>query len=395
MIVGGALESDNQPVYQKFIELAGGPKNAVIGIIPTASGSPSSSMESFRANLIKYGMDSSRIIFIPLAMLDCESTPNIDESLWIKNANSSEVASLIRKTTALWFTGGDQSRTIKILRNADGSNTLALDAIYEVYKKGSVIGGTSAGAAIMSDVMITGGVSMASLKFGISNNYIDDELKDNGALTLGKGLNFFKYGIVDQHFDKKNRLGRLVAATLLNDANYRMGFGVDENTALVYYSKTQTIEALGAGGLTIVNSKNAELKKNNSTLTFVNVLISHISSGDQYNLITEEITYSTLRKPTIGNESYDIKSSVQTGIFSPNSSNFKDFVSYYLIDNKSNSQITTYCFDDENMGLKIRFSKTAKTKGYWTDKINGRDDYSFENIRLDITPMRLNFEEVK
>ncbi len=390
VIVGGGLKPDNTEVYEKFIELAGGAKKCYISIIPTASGCPISSGEAFKNNLIKYGVKPGNINIVQIAAVDCDETPNIDESEWIKNANNSEMAKAIARSTGIWFTGGDQTRIIKALKNDDGSNTLVLNSIYEIWASGAVVGGTSAGAAIMSPVMITGGVSMAALKFGVTDKYIEEEQNDNGPLTLATGLGFFPYGIVDQHFDKRHRLGRLLVATSENSMGLRYGFGIEENTAMVYYFKTNEIEAIGAGGVTIVDITNSAVTKQ-KYYSFANVDISYIEKNDRYNLATKEFIINPLKRPTKGNEYYAINNTTTSGILSPHSGTFTDLISYRLIDNKVTNSITTYCIDDDNFALKVIFTKTNDTQGFYTNKINGSDSYSFIHVIMNIEPMQITF----
>lgn len=395
VIVGGALESSNQEIYEKFIELAGGRNKAQIAIIPAASGAPSQSFESFRENLVSYGLTESQVYIVPIAVIDCSSTEEIDESQWYVNAENLEIASQISASTGIWFTGGDQSRIIKALRRTDGTNTLALQSVFDAWQQGTVIGGTSAGAAIMSEVMITGGVSMASLKYGISDIYIDSEQQDNGALTIGTGLGFFSYGIIDQHFDKKSRLGRLVVATMQHQAKFPMGFGIDENTALVYYADQGTIEAIGEGGITIVDARNAQMNKKKKFPSFNGLMISYIEQHDRYILLSGEFIINEAKKLTTGNEFYSINTATQSGIFSSYSSTFRELISYQLIDNKANSSVISYCMDDEPVALKIIFSKNLNTLGYWTNTLTGRDNYSFLHVGMDVYPVRVKIRLFK
>jgi len=396
VIVGGALDSNNEAVYQTFIYLAGDNKDAIISIVPAASGSPSSSAESFKNNLIHYGVHPENIYIIPIAMFDCQSTPDVDESLWKDGAENPDVAEIIEKSTGIWFTGGDQSRIVSTLLREDGRQTPALEALWQTFLNGAVIGGTSAGAAMMSPVMITGGVSMAALKHGVSDKYIDMEQQDNGPLTLGHGLGFFKNGIIDQHFDKKNRLGRLIVAVYFNRNQFPLGFGIDENTALVYYSKTGLIEVVGEGGVTIVDGRNAQrIKKQRKTFIYLNFQISYLEQGDAFNLSIDQYDINPEKKLTTGNEFYSISTEVQSGIFSSFSTTYKDLISYHLIDNKACKKVVTYCFDNSDTAFKVTFSKIPETEGYWTNNLKGRDSYSFIRVKVDVEPVRIILKGIK
>ncbi len=160
VIVGGRLEPDNSDIYNKFIELSMKYKNknkeeVKIGIIPAGSGEPVFSAEIFKKNLMSYGVSEKNIETIPLAVKDDPST-DFDETSWKDNGTSKEIAVKIETYDGLWFTGGDQARYTEVLLDKERQKTPVLKAIWDIYKRGAVLGGTSAGAAIMSSPMIGG-----------------------------------------------------------------------------------------------------------------------------------------------------------------------------------------------------------------------------------------------
>ena len=121
-------------------------------------------------------------------------------------------------------TGGD---TMPVSRSAlapQGVESQVLDAIRRVHAAGGMVAGSSAGAAIMSGIMIEGGTSLEAATYGVVTD------PDMPGLLLRHGLGFFPWGIVDQHFIKRGRLGRLIVA--MTESGTRRGFGIDENTAL-------------------------------------------------------------------------------------------------------------------------------------------------------------------
>jgi len=160
VIVGGGLEDDNASVYDQLIALAGGTEKATFAVIPSASGVSVQSYASFRSVLISYGIKPEHIYLINIAMIDDDSTADVNEAEWSNNGNDPGLAALVRSCSAVWFTGGDQSRTIKTLVMPDGSKTPVLEAVWEVFNSGGVIGGSSAGAAIMSEAMIGGATAL-------------------------------------------------------------------------------------------------------------------------------------------------------------------------------------------------------------------------------------------
>ena len=100
-----------------------------------------------------------------------------------------------------------------------------LRAIRAAQAAGGLVAGSSAGAAMMSQPMILGGTSLESVVHGVTAD------PEQPGLLLGDGLGFFPFGLLDQHFIKRGRLGRLVVA--MAAAGVRRGFGIDENTALL------------------------------------------------------------------------------------------------------------------------------------------------------------------
>jgi len=385
VIVGGGLNSDNAIVHNKFIELAGGKAKAIIGIIPTASTVPAESFDDFKKDLIKYGISEKNIILIPIALIDDPITKNLDESTWAENANSEKVAKDIQKCTGIWFVGGDQMRITQAFFKKDQSNTIVLDAIWNRYKNGAVLGGTSAGAAIMSDPMIGGGLSFPSLSQGVLSGELTSEQQDNGAVYLTRGLGFFNYGMVDQHFDKRARIGRLAIALSQNNQQIKIGFGIDENTALVVYNQKQEMEFIGESAVTVLNLMDASITKIGKKTKINNIELSLVEGSDKYDISKDEFIPNPIKKKTTGNEYYK-KTNHISGILNLQSSNYKELITYSLIDNKAAQNIINYSFNEKGTGFKFTFSKKAESLGFITESADHIDHYSVVKIRLDIEP---------
>ena len=220
VIVGGGLKDEHAAVFNRFVSLcADGP----IGIIPIASGDGVKAGESSAERWRKYSGTRS-VIVIPLTQNDAAKS------------DDPEIAKQIASCGGLWFTGGQQDRVVNVLRPG-GKRGACLTACFSVLNnKRGVIGGTSAGAAIMSDPMITGGRS-ASAKSR------DPDNEDNHRVTTSAGLGFFTFGLTDQHFTQRGRQGRLVDS--LHDTKTARGFGVSENCALVVDRATAECEVIG------------------------------------------------------------------------------------------------------------------------------------------------------
>lgn len=198
---GGDLPEE---VTNHFLELAGGEKAKIV-VIPTASAKadlPDATVDNF-------WYAKRKGIFRILHTRDRDV------------ADKDEFVQPLKEATGVWISGGVQAR----LSAAYGGTKVEteLEKLYQ--ERGGVIGGTSAGAAVMTNVMIEGG---------------DLEAK------IGRGFGFLKGNrIIDQHFSKRGRQGRLKHAMYLYPG-YE-GIGIDEGTALVI---TQgKICVAGAGGV--------------------------------------------------------------------------------------------------------------------------------------------------
>lgn len=394
LIVGGGLEADNEAVFKKLIDLSGGKDKAVIAVVPSASGLAIQSFESFKNILKSYGISENNIHLIKIASVDDDSTLAEDESTWKINGNNPLYAEIIRKSSCVWFTGGDQLRTLRTLYNQDGTPSLVLDAVWDVYRNGGVIGGTSAGAAIMSDPMIADGNSISALTKGVKKVNGNDDFSESDGVLVTKGLGFFPHGIVDQHFHARARIARLVMTVFSGEHPSKIGFGVDENTAMIYNSENQLITVAGAGGVTIVDVTNAHLKYYGNLPAIDSVNISFLQQGDIFDVRTGQIVPSAERKPINGNEYYNDAAEYQSGILSGASDNFVSLMTTKLVDNKNASEAKSISFIDNTTAYVTRLQKTPLTKAFISNN-NGEDRYTVSNVLLSLTPAKISIEPIK
>lgn len=245
LIVGGALSPDNAAIYRAFIDAANG---GTIAVIPSASGEPQASLDAFAANLVQHGVARARIIDVHLAEVDDPAT-TVDEATWAANAKDSDEIATIENASAIWFTGGDQARTLRLLTE-NGKDTPMLTAIRKRLAAGAVVGGTSAGAAIMGTGMIVCGDPRRA-NDAISNDPADCAARggQREPLVLGGGLGFLSGYVVDQHFSQRSRLPRLLRAVACGAGR---GIGIDEDTALVIDLATRRATVAGVGKVTVV-----------------------------------------------------------------------------------------------------------------------------------------------
>lgn len=174
----------------------------------------------------------------------------------------------IREAGAIFFTGGDQSRLLRIL-----GGTSLLDIIKKKYytEENFLLAGTSAGAMALSDIMIKeGSVQEAILA------------KD---LKLTKGLNFISNLIIDTHFIKRGRFGRLAHAISLNPDH--LGIGLGEDTALII--RNNLAECRGSGMVVIIDGRkiyrtNAFSAEKNEPIYVANLKVHLLSKGTAFSL---------------------------------------------------------------------------------------------------------------
>lgn len=202
VIVGGGERSG--AMMRRFVALAGG-AGARIAVVPMASEEAAESGAETASELDSLGAHA--FVFL------------VDRT----QAEAPEFVRRLDSATGIWFCGGDQARLTDVL-----GGTASLRAIQARYQAGAVVGGTSAGAAIMSDSMITGDQTPP----GDTTGYYGDEYPsiERRRIEVRPGLGFLHGAIVDQHFLKRERHNRLLSAVLERPS--LVGVGIDESTAI-------------------------------------------------------------------------------------------------------------------------------------------------------------------
>jgi len=219
LLIGGAIVDDNRPVYRRFLELASAHGPAHVVIVTAASLEQQESAG--------YKIDALRTW-----------DPSLEIQVVRRETPTAETVAAIDRATALFFTGGDQARITARYRPND-SDTPEWLAMRRLLARDGVIAGTSAGDAMMGEVMFLDGGSTAALGIVLSPpakapaNEADEE--DKEAVTklgplLAPGMRFLPWAICDSHFFERDRLGRLVAA--LESTGRHLGIGVGEDAAV-------------------------------------------------------------------------------------------------------------------------------------------------------------------
>ena len=216
VIVGGAEDRlQDRVILRKFVEYCGGPK-ARIRLITAASGVPEAVAQSYGQAFGELGAQDFAVL--PLSDRRSAYDPALREELL--------------RADGIFMSGGDQSRLMDAIWE-----TPVLGAIHQAFHfRGACIGGTSAGAAVMSRHMISQGPALLRPR------------KD--AIDTDIGLGLLPAAVVDQHFSERRRLARLLSA--LAQRPDLLGVGIDEDTALVV-ERGLAIEVIGQGVVTLVD----------------------------------------------------------------------------------------------------------------------------------------------
>jgi cyanophycinase len=251
MVIGGAEDKVNEcSILTAFFESAGGAL-ATIGVMPCASQEPS--IVGDRYYQIFTGMGAQQV-----QVLDIRQPQECDEERWL---------ALLGTCTGVFITGGDQVRLCDLICGSQ-----FIKSIKERVSLGKlVLAGTSAGAAIMGEKMISGGSS--------------GESPNQALVDLTDGLGLIPELLVDQHFHNRNRMARLLSAI----AAYpdKLGIGIDEDTCAAF-TGDGIFEVLGQGTITVIDPKglthtNYLEASETSPLSLHNLTIHILSQGDRYN----------------------------------------------------------------------------------------------------------------
>ena len=355
VIVGGALDPKHEAVYQSLLVTAS--DTEPVAIVPLASGVPEESGPLSVQDIQQFAKNPERVFDTKLVYTDPEK------------AKTQESALSLEKCGAIWFTGGDQSRIVDVMRPVTG-DTVCYEAVIKVLSDGGTIGGSSAGAAMMSDPMIRSGESDTAMLLGATTEL------DGPGVCIGKGMGLFPYGLSDQHFLQRGRFGRLLAA--LEATDNQLGFGVNEDSALVVDLNTDALTMVGDEAVVVIDRKDAIREG----LARKNVRVSLLGEGDLYNPVDHKAT------PAAPKTKFAAKASDASAATSFPSIWRRDSIRKML---KALAADPTkpILSDDEN--FDYQFSADEGTQFYF-DPEKKSTAFTAISVRLDITP-RAGIEE--
>lgn len=255
VIIGGVQTTE---IVKKYVELAGG-SNAKIIVIPNAGSDPVYWSEVQVKEFNDLGAQAQYLLFTKET---ADDKSNLDKMDW---------------ANAVFFLGGDQS-----VLTHDMLGTKLLQKVFDIYNNGGVVGGSSAGAAVMSEVMITGNELVNK---DSSASFVTIE---RGNVEVKKGFGFLKNVIVDQHFLKRKRHNRTISALIEHPDLF--GIAIDESTAIIVYPD-ETFEVIGSNQVLVydpTNGKNIREDKNGN-LGITDMKLQVLISGDKFDMKTKQV----------------------------------------------------------------------------------------------------------
>ena len=270
LIVGGGPIPD--AILSRFVALAGGSRTARILVFPMASEDKDAGIELV-ADFQKRGAQAQRFL------------------LARPEAETEEMAHRLDEATGIWFGGGDQSRLTAVL-----AGTPLERAIRARYSAGAVIGGTSAGAAVMTTPMITGEEKHpgGSRPFADPNDSLSAfaTIARDNVLTAA-GFDLLPGAIIDQHFVRRRRANRLISLVLEHPD--RIGAGIDESTA-IEVAPDGRWRVLGESVVVVFDARDARMTPADAPLGAAGVRMHVIPAGGSFDPRTGRVRLPESRK---------------------------------------------------------------------------------------------------
>ena len=372
--IGGALAYDNDAVWSRLVQLSGGAGSRWV-VLATAAGDPDATAARIVATLQRHGAVAEHVPVAPkLAGVDLVAATR--DPRWLER---------VRGARGVFFSGGAQERIVDTLLPG-GRPTPLLEAIREVQRAGGVIAGTSAGAAVMSDVMFRDATDVLAVLKG----------RLRAGLEVDRGLGFVATALfVDQHFLERGRIGRMLA--MMAAQGHPLGLGVDEDTAAIL--RGDEVEVIGRRGVLLADLSRARVSYPGGALQLRGARLTYLEPGDRLDLRTRVVTPSPTK---LAGRRLDPAA--------------RDFAPYYdaapfyadvlgrgalvgamtrIVDGRD-ATVLGLAWDGRpsppvppaDLGFEFRFGRDAATVGWFTGALGG-EAYTIANVLLDVTPVRV------
>ncbi|HEV3258666.1 MAG TPA: cyanophycinase [Gemmataceae bacterium] len=375
VFAGGGLRFNNAQVWNRFVQLAGG-QGALVVVVPAAAEDPQKSGQAVADNLSRYG---ARAEVVPIA-------PKWKGTNYRAAASDPANVEKLRRARGIWFIGGEQTLITRALFNEVGSKTPALKAIWQAYREGAVIGGSSAGTAIMSQVMFAEAMnSLDTIKHGITRGK-----------HVSTGLGFIgKDWFVDQHFLTLGRFARALNA--MRDFGFKYGIGVDEDTAVVF--KDGRFDVIGYKGALLLDISGAQSDQHLPVFRMKKARLTYLDSGDSMDARTRAVTVGKLK--TAGQKIDPKARDFKPYFDEPEQFYFPNMLATWAI-YEAMTRVLDGKFpvakglafaqpehgDKNDLGFEFKVYRGDDTVGWYTAK-GGYESYTVLNVYVDINPVKL------
>jgi cyanophycinase len=239
VVVGGGTTTAE--IVAKTLELAGGKGTAIVAVLPQSSAEPDAGVASAKMWL-EAGAKEAKVLSF---------------------ADYAAAKAVLDNATLIWMPGGDQNRFMKAI---DGTGLD--DVIRGRHAAGAVVGGTSAGAAVLAAQMFTGDADLKALTAG--------------ATIVAKGLGLVPALLIDQHFLKRQRDNRLISAVF--DHPSLVGVGIDESTAVIV--RGGRLDVIGSSSVVVVDARRAAINAvaSGQPISGTGVSLAVLHAGQSYSL---------------------------------------------------------------------------------------------------------------
>lgn len=265
LIIGGAEDrAGSAPLLRRFVRLSGG-RRARIALIPTASGFQDEVVAAYTEVFRRLGAAA------PLVVNPADRAA----------ADDPELVARVDEATGVFMTGGSQLRLSNVF-----PGTATGRAIHRAYERGAVVAGTSAGASIMSDFMISMG---------------DEGLTPRQRTSqVSQGLGLLPGVIIDQHFGQRSRYGRLMSVAAASPN--LVGLGIDENTAVEFVDGS-VFTVRGAGAVFVLDCRGAVTDapdaRRGAPLLVSGAVVHNLPAGATFDLATMRLVEFVEKHPDV------------------------------------------------------------------------------------------------
>ncbi len=259
LIIGGAEDKVGRvTILRRFVRLSGGRKARLV-VIPTASSVPDEVLHVYSTVFERLG---------------CQEVSCVDPASRLASGDP-DLVSRVDEASGIFLSGGNQLKLSQLI-----VGTPLGAALTRAYRRGAVVAGTSAGASIMSQFMISMGDE------GVTPR------QRSSQLTAGLGL--LPGVIVDQHFDQRARYGRLLS--LVAGSPSLLGMGIDEDTA-AEITDEQVLTVVGSGAVFVIDARNAVTDaheaRRDAPLLVTGAVVHTLPFGATFDLDTATLTEFT------------------------------------------------------------------------------------------------------